>query len=103
MNLVAVALDVLFADPAIGVDAVYMPAIGTPQSIRVVRRSPDRVLSFGESRIHAETVVVDVRAAEVPAPAAGDAVEIAGGAFVVQGEPVADAERLVWTLDLRPA
>jgi hypothetical protein len=33
-----------------------------------------------------------------------DAVYIAdGGAFLIQGEPVRDRERLVWTVDLRPA
>jgi hypothetical protein len=26
-----------------------------------------------------------------------------GEAFLIQGEPVRDRERLVWTLDLRPA
>jgi len=29
--------------------------------------------------------------------------EIEGDAFLVQGEPARDRERLVWTVDLRPA
>jgi hypothetical protein len=29
--------------------------------------------------------------------------EIDGEAFLIQGEPVLDRERLVWTVDLRPA
>ena len=30
-------------------------------------------------------------------------IEIEGDAFLIQGEPVRDRERLVWTVDLRPA
>jgi hypothetical protein len=33
----------------------------------------------------------------------GDRIEIDGEAFLIQGEPVRDRERLVWTVDLRPA
>ena len=39
----------------------------------------------------------------VPAPRPGDRIEIDGDAFLIQGEPVRDRERLVWTVDLRPA
>ena len=39
----------------------------------------------------------------VPNPRPGDRGEIDGDAFLVQGEPVRDRERLVWTADLRPA
>ena len=35
--------------------------------------------------------------------APGDRIEIDGEAFLIQGEPVRDRERLVWTVDLRPA
>jgi len=41
--------------------------------------------------------------AEVPAPRPGDRLEIDSDAFLIQGEPVRDRERLVWTVDLRPA
>ena len=30
-------------------------------------------------------------------------IEIDGDAFLIQGEPARDRERLVWTVDLRPA
>ena len=50
-----------------------------------------------------ETTRVDLRVAEVPDPRPGDRVEIDGEAFLIQGEPVRDRERLVWTVDLRPA
>ena len=53
--------------------------------------------------ISAVSRVIDLRVAEVPNPRPGDWIEIDGGAFLTQGEPVRDRERLVWTVDLRPA
>jgi hypothetical protein len=46
---------------------------------------------------------LDLRIAEVPQPRPGDRIEIDGEAFLIQGEPARDRERLVWTVDLRPA
>jgi hypothetical protein len=40
---------------------------------------------------------------EVAPPRPGDRLVLDGEAFVVQGEPVRDRERLVWTIDTRPA
>jgi hypothetical protein len=40
--------------------------------------------------------------AEVANPRPGDRIEMDGDAFLIQGEPVRDRERLVWTMDLRP-
>ncbi len=71
--------------------------------MRIILRQPDRVGSFGETRLLAATTVVEVRTAEVPTLAEGDAFEIDGETFVVQGEPVRDIERLVWTAELRKA
>jgi hypothetical protein len=40
---------------------------------------------------------------EVAEPRAGDRVVVDDETFVIQGEPVRDSERLVWTLETRPA
>ena len=53
--------------------------------------------------IWSETTRVDFRVAELAEPRPGDRIEINGDAFLIQGEPVRDSERLVWTVDLRPA
>jgi hypothetical protein len=103
MSIFSVAIDNLFADPAIARDAIYTADGGTPVIVRVVTRRPDEITGFGEARLWSETARVDLRVAEVPAPRPGDGLEIDGAAFVIQGEPVRDRERLVWTLDLRPA
>jgi hypothetical protein len=50
-----------------------------------------------------ETTRIDLRVADAPNPRPGDRIEIDGDAFLIQGEPVRDRERLVWTVDLRPA
>ena len=71
--------------------------------IRIIRRAPDRVTDFGAGRFVSDTTVVDVRVADLPAPRAGDVIVIGADSHVIQGEPLRDRERLIWTLDLRPA
>lgn len=103
MSAVALALDALFLDPNTARDATYVAEGGAPQLIRVVTRRADETTGFGEARLWSETTRFDLRVAEVPAPRPGDRIEIEGDAFLIQGEPVRDRERLVWTVDLRPA
>ena len=65
--------------------------------------SGSAVSEFGDARLWSETNRIDLRIAEVPNPRPGDRIEIDGDTFLIQGEPVRDRERLVWTVDLRPA
>jgi len=102
MTAFAAAVGALFADPSIGRDAVYTPEGGAPVMVRVVARRADAVTDFGDARIWSETTRVDLQVAEVANPRPGDRIEIEGDAFLIQGEPVRDRERLVWTVDLRP-
>jgi len=103
MTAFTAAFSTLFADPNLGRDAVYRVGGADPDTpIRIIMRRPDAIGTFGETRIVAETVVIDVRVSEVAAPAEGDTFTIGGETFVVQGEPVRDAERLVWILETRP-
>ena len=97
------AVAALFADPNIGPDAVYTSDGGTPVLVRVIARRADAVTDFGDARLWSETTRLDLRIAEVPNPRPGDRIEIDGEAFLIQGEPLRDRERLVWTVDLRPA
>ena len=103
MNAVAAALDALFADGNIAREAVYIAADGAPHLVRVVTRRADEITGFGDARLWSETTRIDLRVAEVPQPRPGDRIEIDGEAFLIQGEPIRDRERLVWTVDLRPA
>ena len=100
MSIFAVAIDALFADPNLGFDAVYrVGGVDPAVPVRVILRRPDRV----GARIVAETTVFDLRVAEVATPAEGDTLEVSGVTYVVQGEPLRDAERLVWTIEARAA
>ncbi|WP_123193405.1 head-tail joining protein [Pannonibacter phragmitetus] len=103
MSAFASALSALFADPNIGRDAIYIADGGAPVLVRVVARRADVVSDFGDARLWSETTRVDLRVAEVTTPRPGDRIEIDDDAFLIQGEPVRDRERLVWTVDLRPA
>jgi len=103
MTALAVALDALFSDAHMGQDVVYTAEGGAPVLVRAILRRPDDVTGFGEARLWSETTRVDLRIAEVPNPRPGDRIEIESEAFLIQGEPVRDRERLVWTVDLRPA
>ena len=92
------ALDDLFADPNMAVAVTYQ---GSP--VRALVRRPDRDIEFSDITIHPGTAVFEIRRREIPAPQAGDVIIHDGDSFVVQGEPRLDAERLIWTLDTRPA
>ena len=71
--------------------------------VKVIAKRPDEIVSLGETRIHAGTALFDVRTSEIAAPRPGDSLDIDSETFVVQGEPVRDAERLIWTLEACPA
>lgn len=99
----ASALDALFADAHLARDIVYIAKGGAPSLVRAILRRPDDISSFGEARLWSETTRLDLRLAEVASPRPGDRIEIDGEPFLIQGEPIRDRERLVWTVDLRPA
>jgi len=103
MSAFAAAVGALFADGNIGRDAVYIADGGAPVLVRLIARRADDVTEFGDARLWTETTRVDLQVAEVPNPRPGDRIEIDTDAFLIQGEPVRDRERLVWTVDLRPA
>lgn len=103
MTALAAAIETLFADPNLAQEAVYrVQGTGDPVAIRVIARRPDQVIDFGDTRIHAETSLFDVLVSDMVSPRPGDTIEIDGQTLVVQGEPVRDPERLIWTLDVRP-
>lgn len=99
----ALALDALFVDAHLARDVVYTAEGGAPALVRAILCRSDEVTNFGEARVWSETTRLDLRLAEVPNPRPGDRIEIDGEPFVIQGQPVRDRERLVWTIDLRPA
>jgi len=98
----AVAVDALFADPNLAREATYQPADGDPFPVRVIARRADAITDFGEVRLWSETTRFDLRVSEVTNPRPDDRLVLGAETFVVQGEPLRDGERLVWTIDARP-
>ena len=102
VTLASEALDVTFVE--FGVDALYTPQGGDSVNIRVIATRPDEIVGFGDTRVHTETVLYEVRASEVSQPRPGDLLTVDGADHVIQGEPERrDPHRLVWVLDTRPA
>ena len=98
MTAFADAFDDLFADPNMGVTVSYQ---GRP--VHALVRRPDREVEFSDITVHTSTAVFEIRRREVTEPQAGHIIVHDGDSFVVQGEPRLDAERLVWTISVRPA
>ena len=104
MNAFATAMTVIFADRNMAVDALWLAGgVGPGVAVRVIRKSPDEITPFGAGRILSETTRLDARVADMPWPAPDDLINIGIESFVIQGEPKLDRERLIWTLDTRPA
>lgn len=103
MSAFAAAVDVLFADINLAVEATFVPESGMPIAVRAIVRRPDRVVMFGDARLTSDSTMFDLRISEVADPRPGDSLDVAGVSYILFGEPVRDAERLVWTVSARPA
>ena len=102
MNAFATAMNVIFTDPNMAVDALWLAGgTGPGIAIRVIRKSPDEITPFGAGHILSETTQLDARLADMPTPAPGDLIRIGAEDFTLQGEPKLDRERLIWTLNTR--
>lgn len=102
MTAFAAGLAALFADPHLGLTALYRAGgVGDGVPVRTMRRAPDEVVPYREGRFVVETVRFDLRIAEVPMVAAGDTLELNGLVFVVLGEPTRDSERTIWQFGAR--
>lgn len=104
MSVFEAALVRIFGNPSMAVAAVWISAATSEErTVRVMRRAPDRITEFGAARFVSDTMMVDVRVSDLPDPRPGDLIVIGVDSFTIQGEPIRDRERLIWTLDLRPS
>lgn len=92
---------VLFGDPNLSVAASYSAlGVGPAQALRVMRRRPDEVATFGSSRAMVDTQMIDVRIADVAEVRRGDVFIIGGTSWAVTAQPMRDSERLIWRCEL---
>ena len=103
MSVFEAALGCIFGNPSMAVAGLWISATTSQERpIRVIRRAPDRITEFGAGRFVSDIMMVDVRVSDLPHPRPGDLIVIGVDSFTIQGEPVRDRERLIWSLDLRP-
>ncbi|WP_322895697.1 MULTISPECIES: head-tail joining protein [unclassified Yoonia] len=104
MNVFAAAMNRVYANTSMAAGALWISASTSEERpIRVIHRAPDRISEFGAGRFVSDTMMVDVRVSDLSDPRPGDLIVIGTDSFTIQGEPVRDRERLIWTVDLRPA
>ena len=95
-DVFTLAVDALFADPNIGEDALGKAGgVGAGVAVRIIRKSPDRMAEFGESRAVLPTVGIDIRRSQAATITEGDLIMIGAEAFKIIGEPMGDALGLV--------
>ena len=94
------AVSRLFA--RLGVPGTYRLADGRESTTRFVAKQADVVESFGDTRLVVATHRFDVMARDVANPSEGERLTVAGQTYQVVGEPLADRDRLIWTLTGAP-
>ena len=74
---------------------------GTPDPPDPPRAGSDHRIR--SARILSETLTADIRVSDLPDPRPGDLIVIGTESFAIQGEPIRDRDRLIWTVELVPA
>ena len=102
MPALATMVNATFRDRNLASDAIYrLGGAGAGSNCRAVLSAPDQAGNFGDTRFVTDTVILSLRVADAPALAALDTVQIDGVIYRIQGVPIRDATRLVWTAEAR--
>ena len=103
MTAFAFAVGALFEDDNLAKDAIWRAGgAGAGISVRVIVQSPERIADLGGGRFVATGRLLDCRTDEIADLETGDTFEINGETLIVQGEPLHDAEALIWKAEVRP-
>jgi len=94
------AVSRLFA--RLGSPGIYRLADGREIATQFIAKQADVVESFGDTRLALATHRFDVMARDVASPREGDRFTLDGQTYQVVGEPLADRDRLIWTLTGAP-
>lgn len=86
----------------LGVPGTYWLADGREIATQFIAKTPDVVESFGDTRLVVATHRFDVMARDVASPREGERFTVTGQTYQVVGEPLADRDRLIWTLTGAP-
>lgn len=99
MTAFSSAIQTLFNDQNLAVNATFIPQIGVSKAVRVITRAPDVYQNIGQSVIETPSLVLEVQVADCPIVSQGDQFIINAAAYTVQGDPRRDSERLYWQVD----
>jgi hypothetical protein len=100
VTVFAAMFETLFANADMAVDAVWRRAgTGAPVAVRLVAARPDEVFDLGGTRLRRNLSKFQIRQSELADPLEGDTFEIGADLYRVQGQPVADRDRLIWSLE----
>ena len=99
MSVFETAIQALFNDRNLAVDATFIPQVGVSKAVRVITRTADVYQNAGQSVIETPSLVLEVQVTDCPAVNQGDQFIIEATTYTVQGEPRRDSERLVWQVD----
>jgi hypothetical protein len=77
--------------------------VGAGVAVRIIRKSPDRMAEFGESRAVLPSVGINIRRSQAAAITEGDLILIGAETYRIIGEPMGDALGLVWTCEAMSA
>jgi hypothetical protein len=94
------AVSRLFA--RLAVPGTYRLADGREIATRFITKQADVVESFGDTRLALATHRFDVMVCDLASPGEGERFTVAGQTYQVVGEPLADRDRLIWTLTGAP-
>ena len=86
----------------LGVSGTYRLADGREITTWFIAKQADVVESFGDTRLALATHRFDLMARDVASPREGEHFTLAGQTYQVLGEPLADRDRLIWTLTGAP-
>ena len=86
----------------LGVPGIYRLTDGREVMARFIAKQADVVESFGDTRLALATHRFDVMVRDVASPREGERFTVGGQTYRVVGEPLADRDRLIWTLTGAP-
>ena len=86
----------------LGTSGTYRRTDGVEVTTRFIAKTPDVIESFSDVRLVMATHRFDLLSRDVSDPQAGDRFTVDGQTYQVVGEPMADRDRLVWTLTGAP-
>jgi len=100
MTVFNTAIDTLFFDDNLAIDAIYTPSAGSPVSVRTIKTIEDDPTDVFAGRQVVKKIKADIRCSEIATVAAGDKLLIELTTYTVTNPQIKDNDQLVWSMEL---